>query len=253
MANADTTYCVEYAKSNRSTCKVCKAKIEMGAIRIGTSAPGPGDYMMTSWRHLDCQKKPKALTSTSEISGLFTLSHGDQIKVNAWFEQQMAPKASPKKRKAGAVEGADAAVMGDPKKMKAAELKAALTAAGLPISGKKADHVKALEEVVQRTKLDAKYSAFSVDKLKETLGLNNAIKSGAKQELIDRCVDGALYGALPRCPDCGGGVLKVTYPSKYGHGGEGRYYCPGYHDGDCFLRCSFTTTTVARPTWQDIE
>ena len=55
---ADTTYSVEYAKSNRAACKVCKAKIDKDALRIGTTAPGPGDYMMTSWRHLEYVARP---------------------------------------------------------------------------------------------------------------------------------------------------------------------------------------------------
>lgn len=31
-----STLSVEYAKSSRSTCKVCKSKIEKGNVRIGT-------------------------------------------------------------------------------------------------------------------------------------------------------------------------------------------------------------------------
>ena len=58
----------------RTACKVCKGKIDQGALRIGTIAPGPGDYLMTSWRHLDCQKKPKALVDLAELSGLDALT-----------------------------------------------------------------------------------------------------------------------------------------------------------------------------------
>ena len=56
----------------------------------------------------------------------------------------------------------------------------------------------------------------------DVLELNQQIKSGTKQELVERVVDGKLYGALPRCPSCGGGTLKVFYPTKFGHGGQGR-------------------------------
>ena len=70
-----------------------------------------------------------------------------------------------------------------------------------------------------------------------------------RSELVDRCVDGALYGSLPRCQDCGGGVLRVRYPSKYGHGGQGAFHCPGYYDGDAFIHCAFSASTVARPKW----
>jgi len=35
-----TSYLVEYAKSNRAGCKVCKGKIDKDELRIGTEAPG---------------------------------------------------------------------------------------------------------------------------------------------------------------------------------------------------------------------
>ena len=41
----DTRYCVEYAKSNRSTCKGCKLKIDKDILRIGTTVSGLGDYV----------------------------------------------------------------------------------------------------------------------------------------------------------------------------------------------------------------
>ena len=66
-------YSIELAKSNRSTCKVCKIKIDMGCVRIGTAVPGPGDYMMTSWRHVACQKKPPALKSLAQLAGFEAL------------------------------------------------------------------------------------------------------------------------------------------------------------------------------------
>jgi bifunctional polynucleotide phosphatase/kinase len=57
-----TSWSVEYAKSNRATCKGCGNKIDKDALRVGTTYPGPGDYNMTSWKHLACMKVPKALT-----------------------------------------------------------------------------------------------------------------------------------------------------------------------------------------------
>ena len=42
-----TTYCIEYAKSSRATCKGCKTKIDKSQVRIGTTFPGPGDYNIT--------------------------------------------------------------------------------------------------------------------------------------------------------------------------------------------------------------
>ncbi len=53
---ADAKYCVEYAKSGRSSCKKCKEKIEKGAGRIGkvTSNPFSDDGEMKAWFHMKC-------------------------------------------------------------------------------------------------------------------------------------------------------------------------------------------------------
>ncbi len=60
----------------------------------GTSAPGPGDYMMTSWRHLECMTKlPKGLSSVSEIQGLGSLEPADVQRVKDWYEELAAKLA----------------------------------------------------------------------------------------------------------------------------------------------------------------
>jgi len=251
---AETTYCIEYAKSNRASCKVCKAKIDLHAVRMGTSSPGPGDYLMTSWRHLECQKKPKALSSLTEVSGLDALQPDDKAKVEAWFAAAAAPagKSAGGKRKAEGDASTDAAIdLSNLKKMKSAELKAALEAYGMPTTGKKKEQVTALEEVRSRQEAEASYAAKSIAELKDTCALNGQLKGGNKQELVDRCVDGLLYGALPKCTLCGGGLLRVVYPSKYGHGGQGRFSCPGFYDDDTFKRCSFTSNSVERDAWKE--
>eukprot|EP01050_Picozoa_sp_SAG11_P007982 SAG11_NODE_682_length_7769_cov_45.167275_13_plen_82_part_00 len=73
----DTSLCVEYAKSNRSTCRGCFVKIEKGAVRIGVNTVDP-DYghSQTAWHHLDCTDKEHAenLESTSAIQGFDTLA-----------------------------------------------------------------------------------------------------------------------------------------------------------------------------------
>lgn len=212
-------------------------------MRIGTSAPGPGDYMMTSWRHLECQKKPKGLADLAQLAGLGALSAEDQARVKAWYESSAA---GGKKR---AAEDAPPAV-GDPKKMKAAEMKAALKARGLP-SGKKAENVALLQEAAERERAEEAYAKLSVDQLKELLALNGQLRAGAKQELVDRAVDGKLHGALPRCTLCGGGLLRVRYETKYGHGGQGAFSCPGFYDDDEYKRCSFAASSVARAAWKE--
>jgi len=208
---------------------------------------------MTSWRHLECQKKPKALSSLAEISGLDAVQPDDKAKVEAWFAASAAPagKSAGTKRKAEGDASTDPTIdLSNLKKMKTAELKAALEAYGLP-TGKKQEMVTTLEEVRTRQDAEARYAAKSIAELKDLCALNGQLKGGNKQELVDRCVDGLLYGALPKCTLCGGGLLRVVYPSKYGHGGQGRFSCPGFYDDDTFKRCSFTGTSVERNAWQE--
>ena len=236
-------YCVEYAKSNRAACKGCKAKIDKDVLRIGINTPGPGDYLMTSWRHLECVKKPKpgkGLDTLDELSGLTGLSADDQAKVSSWFAQGAAPAVKPQGgggKKRAAEDDQAVSKLSDPKKMKIGELKEALAAAGLPTTGKKGDLVEALEPVFLRQEVEKGYASLSGDKLKVMLELNGQKKSGNKDELVELCVDGKLYGALPRCPECGSGILRVAYLSKYGHAGQARFSCPGYFDDDAFVRC----------------
>ena len=72
---------------------------------------------------------------------------------------------------------------------------------------------------------------------------------GNKADLVERCVDRKLYGNLPRCPECGIGKLKVTYPREFGHGGMGTFTCPGGYDDDAYVRCGFRASQVERPAW----
>ena len=50
------------------------------------------------------------------------------------------------------------------------------------------------------------YSKMTLDTLKDHLRWNNQQIGGNKSELVDRCVEGHTFGALPRCPEaeCGG-------------------------------------------------
>jgi hypothetical protein len=49
-------YKIEYARSNRSKCKVCKKTIDKGAVRIGIKIEGPfGEGFL--WNHLACAAK----------------------------------------------------------------------------------------------------------------------------------------------------------------------------------------------------
>ena len=71
-------------------------RIAKNAIRIGTTVPGPGDYDLTSWRHLECTKKPGALTDVSQISGQAALAPADVARVREWWANPVAYAAKRK-------------------------------------------------------------------------------------------------------------------------------------------------------------
>jgi len=84
-------------------------------------------------------------------------------------------------------------------------------------------------------------SAYSIAELKKLLKENDLSSSGTKQELIERCSDGASFGALPRCPKCSGGRLRVI---------AGHYVCPGFMEDDEFINCDYVTSTIKRVQWK---
>lgn len=230
------------AASNRSSCKACKAKIDKGEIRVGTVTMG--EYEMTAWRHLDCQKKPKGMDSVDGLIGYEALDADSKAKVEAWFSSG----GTPKKRTAAELQ-TDAEL--DPKKMKVGDMKKVLKEHGTDASGSKKEMQAQLLEVKDRAAAQSIYQTKTIPGLKEILDKNGQLKGGTKQELVERCVDGKLFGKLPRCPKCGGGVLRVVYSSKVGHGGKGKFSCPGYFDDDHFVRCNYTATEAEREDWND--
>ena len=77
-----------------------------------------------------------------------------------------------------------------------------------------------------------------------------------KANLVARCVDGELFGAIP-CPRCVTGKLKVAYASPDAHGGQGDWTCRGSFDESIGIRtkCYFTARPgeVTRLPWRDLH
>jgi len=112
----------------------------------------------------------------------------------------------------------------------------------------------------EKEKFDAfctKLEEFSVMGLKDMLRHNAQKVSGTKYELMHRIADCQMYGCMPRCTQCGGGHLRVIYINgkKYGHNGKGRYFCPGFYNGDEYVACLWSgdESKVVREKWTDMD
>jgi len=81
----------------------------------------------------------------------------------------------------------------------------------------------------------------SIATLKDLLKMNDQSTSGVKAELLEKVADGVLFGALPRCPKCSGGRLKVM---------GNMYTCPGFMEDDAFQDCDFTSMDIKRTPWK---
>lgn len=68
---------------------------------------------------------------------------------------------------------------------------------------------------------------------------NGLEASGGLPKLLERCADGMMYGALPKCPECKG-QLDI---GKFGRD----IRCKGFLSE--WTRCSFKTPTIERNDW----
>lgn len=100
----------------------------------------------------------------------------------------------------------------------------------------------------QLAQLESNHSFYenkTVEQLKAILKKNNQVSSGSKSDLVERCSQGKLLGALPNCPECFGGKLRFNIKT-------GEYKCPGFMDDTDFRSCSYKTFTgIQRNKWED--
>lgn len=86
---------------------------------------------------------------------------------------------------------------------------------------------------------------YSLKQLQDQLGLNGQKRTGSKDELVSRTLDGIMRGALPHCPLCHVGHLWYA---------AGKYRCSGSFDATTQQRinCTFTAacTDIRRSKWK---
>ena len=114
-----------------------------------------------------------------------------------------------------------------------------------------------LTEFDQSPELTAKYNAMSTAELGQWLTANRVVRGANKAQMVARCVDGELWGAIPPCPRCHVGRLKVRYASPDAHGGQGDWTCGGSYDDAIKTRvkCYFTAKPgeLERLPWRDLH
>ena len=85
---ADARYCVEYAKTGRSSCKKCKSQIEKGVSRVGkiTTNPFSDDGgEMKVWYHTRCMFETLKVTGI----GLLVATCDVHIHVHVYAEVEI--------------------------------------------------------------------------------------------------------------------------------------------------------------------
>ncbi|XP_078431210.1 phosphoesterase isoform X2 [Wolffia australiana] len=80
----------EYAKSGRSSCKICGKIISVTNLRLGLSIRDPRGFESVKWHHLSCFSVPQTFTGVEKIKGFQSLNRVDQEALKKWETQSAA-------------------------------------------------------------------------------------------------------------------------------------------------------------------
>uniref|UniRef100_A0A4W3HYA8 Poly [ADP-ribose] polymerase n=1 Tax=Callorhinchus milii TaxID=7868 RepID=A0A4W3HYA8_CALMI len=219
-------FSVEYAKSNRSTCKGCSKKIDKDTVRISKKmidVEKPQLGMIDRWYHTDCFVAKRAelgflpVYSATQLMGFQTLAGEDRDEL----KQQLPGVKVEGKRKGDEVDGE----LGTKKKKKKEE--------------KMSREDKALKEQTQliwNIKDELKKSCSTND-MKELLISNKQEVPSGESAILDRVSDGMAFGALQPCEECKG---QLVFKSD-------AYYCTG--NITAWTKCTFSVHTPNRKDW----
>jgi len=250
------TFEVEYAKSNRSTCKKCKDKIDKDLVRVGFKAAVPEDaegaaaHIGSSWHHFGCFPQAKGtvwfkkhLTAdmATSVEGLEALKTEDRDVVAELFKACRGEVPVPAAPVPPAVE--------TPAKDKKRKAK------GGDEDATTAKAVKADAPVLTEQQLaaiaEAKAKAASKNSawLGAALAKNGLAKTGRKDELVERVAENQVLGVPPKCTLCEKKVLNWSR-------GTGKFSCPGFFDDESksFKKCKGPAegADLRRTPWQEL-
>uniref|UniRef100_A0AAQ6IDE4 Poly [ADP-ribose] polymerase n=1 Tax=Anabas testudineus TaxID=64144 RepID=A0AAQ6IDE4_ANATE len=218
-------FAVEYAKSNRSTCKGCEQKIEKDQIRVSRKTVDPEKPqlgLIDRWYHTACfvsrreELVFKPEYSAAQLKGFNALRAEDKEEL----KKRLPAVKSEGKRKSDEMDGVS-------KKQKKEE----------------EDKNKKLEEQLKNQSQlvwgikDKLRKYCSINDMKELLIANGQEVPSGESNVVDCLADGMAFGALEACKECQG---QLVFKGD-------AYYCTG--DISAWTKCVFKTATPIRKDW----
>lgn len=212
-------FIVQYASSNRSTCRGCEQKIDKDEIRFSHKEKHPEKPqlgLVDRWHHVGCFLKKKAEMGWEDhfTADMVTGFRGLDPEDRAHIEKLLKPKGRAKKPDIKA-SSQDQAEEDELKK----KLKSQST-----LMWKNIDKLKSLD--------------LQKEVLIEILDENGQYVPTGRDALYLAIGDGMTFGALPHCPECEHGELIVD---------SNGYKCMGQITD--WTRCTYTTLAVERSRW----
>ncbi|GIY31587.1 poly polymerase 1 [Caerostris darwini] len=188
-SSKNSDFSVEYAKSNKSTCRGCGEKILKGEVRISILDDSPDSrYGPTPlWRHVDCfvkdQQKLGFSDSADKLPGYNTLKKEDQEMVI----EKIGTKGTKRKAENDKAVSKSKVTKTDPESEKASNIENKILK----------EQNQLLFEMRDKLK-----KSFSKKNMISLLEHNKQHISTGEQRLLDHLADCLVFGALKMCPDC---------------------------------------------------
>uniref|UniRef100_A0A1A8NGA9 Poly [ADP-ribose] polymerase n=1 Tax=Nothobranchius pienaari TaxID=704102 RepID=A0A1A8NGA9_9TELE len=218
-------FAVEYAKSNRSTCKGCEQKIEKDQIRVSKKTVDPEKPqlgLIDRWYHTACfvsrreELVFKPDYSAAQLKGFNALRAEDKEDL----KKRLPAVKSEGKRKGDDVDGASTKLKKEEEEEK----------------NKLEEQLKNQSQLIWGIK-DKLKKHCSINDMKELLIANAQDVPSGESNVVDCLADGMAFGALEVCKECCG---QLVFKGD-------AYYCTG--DISAWTKCVFKTRRPARRDW----
>uniref|UniRef100_A0AAY4B7G1 Poly [ADP-ribose] polymerase n=1 Tax=Denticeps clupeoides TaxID=299321 RepID=A0AAY4B7G1_9TELE len=220
-------FAVEYAKSNRSTCKGCEQKIEKDQIRVSKKTVDPEKPqlgLIDRWYHTGCfvsrreELAFRAEYNAAQLKGFAALRAEDKEEL----KKRLPAVKSEGKRKGDELDGEAAS-----KKQKKEDEE----------EKKKLEiQLKEQNQLIWGIK-DKLKKHCSINDMKELLIANGQEVPSGESNVVDSLADCMAFGALKPCETCKG---QLVFKND-------AYYCTG--DISAWTKCVFKTQTPNRKDW----